>query len=283
MTYANGADLFPKWKADILTGQPPICWNIGEGGFAAIPLRPYRIVGIVAPPGGCKTALVCQWGFNGLRLNPDLRLSLVNVEMSPADLWDRELARLSGIPYGEILDRGFRGQPQYGKRIKEALEGIEGIASRVFFQQPPFAMTEIYKAVCETQADMLVIDYIQRIAVRDSDRQDSRTQITEVMNLLREIAQQGKSVIVVSAAARDKGSKGKAYENMGLGSFRDSSELEYGFDDAWTLEANSEALPTIQGIQPNMILRRHKGRYANTGDIPLLFDGNGHFRAGEVI
>ena len=57
------------------------------------------------------------------------------------------------------------------------------------------------------------------------------------MGLVRQFADAGVAVLVVAALARGRDSKGRSSysEGLGLASFRETSELEYGADDAFIL------------------------------------------------
>ena len=83
---------------------PPPTWKIGTA-FDHVEIAPGRIVLIGGAPGAGKTALITQWTFDGLDLNPKLRAVIANVEMSPSRLLDRQLARLSGVPLTTIRRR----------------------------------------------------------------------------------------------------------------------------------------------------------------------------------
>ena len=71
----------------------------------------------------------------------------------------------------------------------------------------------------------------------------------------------------VSAVGRGKDGKGRssyATDAIGLASFRESSELEFGADDAFILAPG-------QADEP-LTLRHLKSRNGETRDIPLWFD-----------
>ena len=57
------------------------------------------------------------------------------------------------------------------------------------------------------------------------------------MSYLRQFADAGTALIVVAAVARSKDSKGRSSysEGLNLASFRESSELEFGCDDAFII------------------------------------------------
>jgi replicative DNA helicase len=73
--------------------------------FAGLDVRPGRVVLIGAPPAAGKTAVVLQVTVDVLRNHPDVRALVANVEMHPADLLARIVARLGEIPVGKIMDK----------------------------------------------------------------------------------------------------------------------------------------------------------------------------------
>src|SRR5690606_37206953 len=87
---------------------------------------------------------------------------------------------------------------------------------------------------------------------------------------LRQFADAGVAVIVVSAVGRSKDDKGRssyAGEGLNLASFRESSELEFGADDAFILHP--------QGCDADddlMRLKHLKSRHGECRDVLLRFD-----------
>jgi replicative DNA helicase len=88
------------------------------------------------------------------------------------------------------------------------------------------------------------------------------------MGCLRELADVGRvAVLVVSAVARSKDAKGRSTyaEGLNLASFRESSELEFGVDDAYLLlpDADNAEMLTVKHV---------KSRHGEPRDIMLAFD-----------
>jgi len=74
--------------------------------------------------------------------------------------------------------------------------------------------------------------------------------------------------VVVSAVGRTKDARGRSSyqgDGLNLASFRESSELEFGADDAFMLTPDDE---TDEGVT----LRHLKSRHGQCGDINLKFD-----------
>ncbi|MFN9911238.1 MAG: DnaB-like helicase C-terminal domain-containing protein, partial [Pirellulaceae bacterium] len=60
---------------------------------------------MLGAPGAGKTSFVMQIVVDALRLTPNLRAVVCNVEMPPEVLLDRQLSRLSGVPLEAIRYR----------------------------------------------------------------------------------------------------------------------------------------------------------------------------------
>src|SRR5690242_11038143 len=87
------------------------------------------------------------------------------------------------------------------------------------------------------------------------------------MDYLRQFADAGTAVVVISAIGRTKDSRGRssyAGEGLALASFRESSELEFGADDAFILTADDD--------QGDAVTLRHlKSRHGECRDLDLTF------------
>lgn len=268
MSYQTITSLFPEWKADLFSGNPPTRYQVGSG-FDTVWLAPKRVLLIGGPPGSGKTALVMQWMFDALRFHPTLRAVVCNVEMDARDLLERELARVSGVPLSHLQTREFKTHPEAARKAESGMTAICALAERVSFVNPPFALENVAEAVDATEADIIILDYIQRIPPYAKQQiHDTRQQNTEAMSLIRLMANNGgKAVVVVSAVARDKTHGGKAYANMTLGSFRDTSELEFGADQCYLVERD------ITSIDNAVRLRNPKSKYTALADITCRFVG----------
>src|SRR5262249_20143896 len=150
-------------------------------------------------------------------------------------------------------------------RIKQGMDTLEPLAHRLCFVRPPFDLDNIAAAADEFGADLILIDYVQRITPPGRHK-DQRTAINATMGHLRQFADEGVAVVVVAAVARTKDKRGRnSYEGDGLtlASFRESSELEFGADDAFILA------PLGAG---DVDLKHLKARYSEPRDLVLSFD-----------
>lgn len=258
-TFTTGADLFGSWFADVERGEPPVRYALPEP-FAALDVRPGRLILLGGAPGGGKTAALLQVGIDMLRLNPAARLLIANVEMVPALLVERVASRLAAVPLTAIADRTLSAD-QLG-RVRAAVAALEPVAGRLAFLHAPFALEHVAAAGTAFAANVLILDYIQRFTVGDG-KQDKREQLETAATVLRRFCDAGAAVLVASAVARQKHAGGSTYKGLNLASFRGSSELEYGTDAAYML------VPTEGG---GINFQCEKNRYGAVADIPTAFD-----------
>ena len=265
VNYQTAADVFDKWKDSILTGEPPKLYPVGTGDLARIEIGPGLVTLIGGAPGAGKTAFTMQLMIDALRLTPTLKVCVCNVEMTPAVLLDRQLARLSGIDVTTIRYR--RLEAAHADRLDQALNTLETFNDRLCFVRPPFDLDNIAAAADGFAADVLVLDYIQRITP-PGVHGDKRGSVDACMNFLRQFADAGVAVIAVAAVGRTKDSKGRSSydgEGLSLASFRESSELEFGADDAFILTPDAKDADLVT-------LRHLKARHTEPRDLSMRFD-----------
>ena len=114
---------------------------------------------------------------------------------------------------------------------------LDTLADRLCFVRPPYNLTNLSVTTDAFDAGRIMVDHIQRIAP-PGEHNDQQGSVNATMDYLRQFADAGKAVIVVSAVGRTKDSKGRSSydgEGLNLASFRESSELEFGADDAFIL------------------------------------------------
>jgi replicative DNA helicase len=258
-TFTTGADLLGSWLADVGRGEPPTRYALPEP-FAALDVRPGRLILLGGAPGSGKTAAILQVGIDLLRQNESARLLVANVEMAPALLVERVASRLSGVPLTAIMGRALSAD-QLG-RVRAAVEAIKPIAGRLAFLHDPFALEHVAAAGTAFGANVLALDYLQRFTVGDG-RGEKREQLETAAAVLRRFCDAGAAVLAASAVARQKGRRGSTYAGLGLASFRGSSELEYGTDSAYLF------VPDGAG---GIALQCEKDRYGPVADILTAFD-----------
>jgi len=258
-TFTTGADLFGSWFEDLQRGEPPVRFTL-PAPFAALDVRPGRLILFGGAPGAGKTAALLQAGIDLLRLNESARLLVANVEMVPALLVDRLASRLSAVPLTAIFNRTLT--PDQLGRVRAAVAAIAPVAARLAFLNPPYSLEHLAAAGTAFEANVLVLDYIQRFTVGDGGK-DKREQLETAATVLRRFCDAGAAALVASAVARQKHAGGSTYKGLNLASFRGSSELEYGCDAAFLLVADDAG-----GIE----FKCEKNRYGAVADIPTRFD-----------
>ena len=262
----RGDQLFMGWKLDLLSGKAPVRWELADedSPLNAIKAEPCTATVLGGGPGSGKTAAMMQLMVDGLRLSDDLRVLVANVEMSPVVLLNRQLARLSGIDLTTIQDRKFT--PEHMERLHAGFSELESIVGRLGFVKGPFTLENVARAADELEPQILVLDYLQRFTCSASE--DRRGGLDQSMSLIRKFADSGSAVFIVSALARQKNAAGRSGyepETLTMAAFRDSSEIEFGVDNAYILAA---------GKEPHERTLKHlKARNGECRDIALEFDG----------
>lgn len=266
-TLTPAADVFAGWQSDLMSGRPPTLYPVAEPGNALgnIEIGPGLVTMFGGSPGAGRTALVMQLVVDALRLTPSLKALVANVEMPASALLDRQMSRLSGIDLHAIRHRKLG--PEYAERVAVGMSTLAEFVPRLAFARPPYSLDDIARSADAFGADVLVLDYVQRIAP-PGEHAHRKAAIDAVMEYVRGFADAGVAVVVVAAVGRQRDEKGRSgYEGLNLASFRESSELEYGTDDAFLLareDADDSGAAT---------LKHAKSRYGEPRDIPLQFSG----------
>lgn len=256
-------------RRDILSGKPPREFRIASEPWGTFAFRPAEVSVIAAPPGKGKTALIAQAVVDALRLSDDATALFVNVEMTPGVILGRQISRLSGIPYEKIANHDIGAGRTH--LFNDAIKTLGTISSRLAFMKPPYTIERIWEAVCKMEPQILVIDYVQRIQC-GSVGSDTRQRLNDLVHEARQIANSGVCVSLVSAVSRTTSKKDGGYssQELGLGSFRESSEIEYGCDDAYVL--GEERVDDLTGVK-TMCLKHLKSRNHRCAHLRLEFDG----------
>jgi replicative DNA helicase len=264
--------LLDSVREDLFSGKRPIQYAVASEPWGSIALRPGDVIGLAAPPGNGKTALAMQFVVDALRQHPDARCLNVNVEMSPAKLIERQISRLSGVSYTDIDGRTMIGL--HARQIEAAIATLASIGDRLFFMREPYDLETIALSLQDVQPTILVLDYVQRIECCGGQL-EARIRLNNVMSEARNIASAGIAVMLVSAVGRTTSKRNGGYNSreLGMGSFRESSEIEYGVDDAFVL-TDEDGSGEDNGGGPRVMMLRHvKSRNHQRKDLRLEFDG----------
>ncbi len=270
--FVTAADAMDNWREDVLTGNPPTIYRIAESGpLSRIEVGPKKITLFGGAPGSGKTAFTMQCAVDALRLNPKLRAVVCNIEMPPEVLLDRQLSRLSGVPLDAIRYRTIN--KSQAERIDTGLSTIESFADRLCFVRPPFDLANVaataddFAPLTNAGGLLIVLDYIQRIAP-PGVASDKRGSIDSTMNYIRQFADAGAAVVVVSSVGRQKDQRGGstyAGSSLNLASFKESGELEFGADDAFILAPDKNGFHKLSHL---------KARHTQPADVYLKFSGS---------
>lgn len=264
------SSLLAELRAEMFGGEPPEEFPVANEPWGTFAFRPGDIVAIAAPPAMGKTALITQTTVDSLRLNANASCLFCNVEMAPKTILERQVSRLSGVTYEQIARRSILHGEH--REIERALATLESIGDRMAFMGLPFSIEHVIEAVAEIQPRILVLDYLQRITCCDGVA-DNRVRLNNVMHAARSIASAGVCVVLISAVGRTQSKKGGGYNanELGMGSFRESSEVEYGADDAFVMFEDGPA-DVVTGCR-TVIMKHVKSRNHRQRDIRLEFDG----------
>ncbi len=268
-----GGFSFDAWRDDLFNGTPPVLWPVGDGPLQKFAIGPGRVVLLGGAPCAGKTTLAMQLVFDLLWSTQTLKACVANVEMRPERLIDKALARYAQVDIAAIQSRSFRADQRLVGRIKETVDGMRPLVERIKFVERPHDGAEVVQEAARFGADLLVLDYLQRIVppTKPGERhRDKRSQVDALMSFVRAVANADKAVLLLSAVGRTgdgRGKAGYAPDRMGLGSFKESGECEYGADDAYILTRNDQCsdLATLHHL---------KSRYGQTESVALQFEAN---------
>ncbi len=272
--YSVGSDILDAFIDDLQHGEPPERWPLGPGPLAAyVDLGPEQVLVVGGQPGAGKTALATGAVLDAARAVPGLRVLIVNVEMTPNMLLNRQLARISGIPLDFIQNRRVHDLWKPGKELLfNGLVTLSEVLPRVAFLEAPYSLGHVAAAADDFEATCILLDYVQRIRT-PGNHDTPRESLEAMMQHLRDIATQGAGVFALSAVARQKDSGKSSYKGLGLASFRGSSELEFGSDSCYILEDETDDKKAKSGTGPEPVaLRCFKRRNGPMKDIALHFD-----------
>lgn len=266
-SFMAGSSVFAAWRDDLRSGRPPTLYPVAEAGcpLAQLAIGPGLVSLFGGSPGVGKSALVMQFTFEALRLSPNLRALVASVEMSPTVLLDRQFARLSEIDLHAIRHRSLL--PSHEAQVEVGMQALGGVVERIAFLSPPFTVENVAMSADAFGADLIVLDYIQRFSP-PGKHAHRKAAVDAMMDCVRGMADRGVAVLVVAAVGRQRDDKGRSgYGGLTLASFRESSELEYGADDAWLLVRDDPEDPE------GLTLHHVKSRHGETLSIPLRFKG----------
>lgn len=213
--------------------------------LASIPFELGRITVIGGPTSVGKSSLVHQLAVDAT-LEGDDGFATWCVELTKRDIWRKQLARLSGVPVDEIPPHAR----DFGPPLRKAYEALSDVAGDIEFLPDHLNLKQIYER--NLRGILLIIDYIQRIKVPGVS--DARASMDQAMARLRELASDGRAVVIVSSLARGR---------TGIDAFRESGEIEYGADYAYVMTKTAVG---------DVLLENVKNRWGALRDVRLSVD-----------
>lgn len=224
-----------SWYNSLMDGTPPIRYPVGDDGdkINALSFEPEAITIIGAPPGSGKSALADQLVFEALYRNENIVALIANVEQSQRVLLNRELSRISDLPYDLIRYKKLHEIHRLD-RLDAGIGTITKVGDRLHWMQYPMTIERIVEETRRIDASIVLVDYIQKIQLQNTASSDHE-RIMYVMSKLIELKNEGRSILAISALARQT-TKNGAYTNSDIGSFRGSSDLEFSATNAFLLK-----------------------------------------------
>ena len=215
-----------------------------SGAFHGLEIGPGEITILGGYPGVGKTAAAMQIISELRRNHADVLVYIANAESSFDSMMMREIARTTGIPSSRIR-RGELTNDEKAKIVAAAVE-LRKSMTNIEWLTSEFS----YAQVCATSSEppgLLVCDYLQKFAPAT---EETRVGITMVMSALRQFANNGWSVLALSALNRTT-----VGGSTNLAAFRDSSEIEYNADAAYILERRIQ--DDREFVRLNCLKNRH--------------------------
>lgn len=258
--YTVFTDVYSEWQADWQRAEPPVLWRtgmpweIGPGGLTVIG----------GGPGTGKTTLVMQAVIEALINHDDLRALVLSVEVPGKEMVSRALAVQAAVNYHAMRYRVGLTTAQESAVVHHGEVFRRRIAPRLAILDRPHSMKKLCAAVQDFQANLVVLDYIQRIPPVDHHRLDLRAACNATLDAARQLCDAGCGVFAVSSLSRPS-RREDGYQKVSITAFRESGELEYGADEAYIMcrDEDDQRLVTMHHL---------KARYRDKQDFQCVQD-----------
>jgi replicative DNA helicase len=265
----RGSSVFDSIVQDLLAGKADKLFDCGDA-LRGIEIGPGLLTLIGAPPGRGKTALTMQATYEAVQHEPGLHAFVASLEVSAKTLIKRQIAKEIGVKFEAIR---FNNLTVYQREQIENLADFRKVLDSIdFLPEIACGLGDLDELLTNgTEPGLLVLDYIQLFG---SDADDPKTRAAQTMATARRFCAAGWGVIAVSALSRGATTQKQGrYQGADLGSFRDSSAIEYSGAAAYLLEETedykSETPPPIRPMR----LQCLKNRNGERKDIDLCFNG----------
>jgi replicative DNA helicase len=236
--------------------------NMLDGGF-----QRGNLVVIGARPAMGKSAL----GLTvGLYMAQTYQVGFISMEMSRADIADRQAAILGSISISNIK------QPKKGLQYDRLVDAVELSKSRNFYVVEQAGLT-ILQVKAKAKAlkrrrglDVLIVDYIGLMSGTDS-KVSRAYQIEEISRGLKTLAKD-LEIVVICLAQVNRGAADKGNQPPSLHELRDSGAIEQDADVVGFIHRPIQAQPELgEDFKNYGLLRIAKNRQGRCGDVHLFY------------
>jgi replicative DNA helicase len=205
-------------------------YKTGEGVLDDLGIGPGRVVLFGGDTANGKSSLVWQLMIEALRYNPTLRMVVYSYDLPEDELFGKQLARLASVDVDKIREGTTDARDQ--KALDDAAETLMEVFQRVRIMGPNTTIGQLTNAVGEFGANLVFVDYVQKVKVGDLSA-DIKKQVEVVLDELNRLAKGKNLTAVVSISKLSRPGFGT---NQNGHRFAETSDLEYGCDDAYIVE-----------------------------------------------
>ncbi len=235
-----------------------------DGGLSA-----GNLVVIGARPAMGKSALGLTMG---LHIAQQHSVGFISMEMSRADIADRQTAILGSLSISSIK------RPKQGLQYDRVVDAVELSKHRKFFVVEQAGLN-IFQVKAKAKAlkrrrglDVLIVDYIGLMSGTDS-KVSRAYQIEEISRGLKTLAKE-LGIVVICLAQVNRGAADRGNECPALHDLRDSGAIEQDADVVAFIHRPIIAKPDIGADWKDYaLLRLAKNRQGRVGDVHLHYVG----------
>jgi replicative DNA helicase len=208
----------------------------------------------------------------GLSMAQKYSVGFISMEMSRADVSDRQAAILGSVSISSIK------RPSRGLQYDRIVEAVEQSKQRRFYvvEQGGLNIMQVKakaKALKRRKGlDVLIVDYIGLMSGMDS-KVSRAYQIEEISRGLKTLAKE-LEIVVICLAQVNRGAADRGNTPPGLHELRDSGSIEQDADVVAFIHRPIAVEPNLGGDWQNYaLLRLAKNRQGRTGDVHLFYQG----------
>ena len=222
---------------------------------------------LAGPPKAGKTTFVNQLAYQVAQAG--LPVVYVSFENDPLDLLLKQLCRLSSQPLlraqkGDVPRAGLEGaavrlEQEVGDRLYYVAGGAETTVAKV--------RGKMKQALAHhgTPRGLLVLDYLQKMALVKPVGQQMRDNVNHLSLQLRDLSRETNSpLLAVASLSREGYAPGR---KANVATLKESGNLEYDADAVWLLETEEDR--EGRGVIP-VHLTIAAARRSPTGAVPLM-------------